>query len=207
MNFLARFLSVVLHPLLLPTYIMALLAFQLPAALFPISAESVPGFLMLIFIMTFALPVLNISFFRLFGTISSFSMEERRERVLPFAFITILYGVVTYLFYSKTRISLDDNLLRMLLIIDALVLIATVITLFYKVSVHALAACGMLGILLPLNRVAENGSLLLPTLIALILTGMVMSARLQLNAHTPREVWVGAVTGLGVACIGMLLLF
>lgn len=207
MNILARIISVVFHPLLMATYLLALLSFVLPSALYPINLESRNSFLILILLMTFVLPALNISMFRIIGAISSFSMEVRSQRVMPFLLITIIYGVVTVLFFFKSRISIDDNLFKLLLIIDCLVLVATIITLFYKVSIHSLGVTGILGILLPLNKVAENNALFLPTLALIVIAGVVMSARLQLNAHTPREVLVGALTGFAIGFFGMLILF
>ena len=207
MNILARVISFVFHPLLMATYLLGLLSFMLPAALYPINAESRFSFLLLIFIMTFVLPALNISFLRLIGTVSSFTMEKRRERIRPFFLITVIYCFVTYIFSVKTRVSTDDNLFRFLLIIDLLVITATVITFFYKVSVHSIGIMGLLGVIVPLNRVAENNDLLIPTLILVVIAGLVMSSRLQLNSHTPREVLVGAVTGFSVGFLGMIVLF
>jgi membrane-associated phospholipid phosphatase len=60
---------------------------------------------------------------------------------------------------------------------------------------------------MPLNKAVENGSLLWPTLIVLIVAGLVMSARLYLNAHTPREVLYGALAGFSIGFFGMIFLF
>jgi hypothetical protein len=186
---------------------MGLLAYYLPGALYPISADVLWGFLLIIFLMTFAIPVLGISFLRIFGNISSFKMEDRRERIYPFFFTSLFYLIVTYLFYSKTRISLDDNLLKILIIVDALVVISAAITIFYKISVHSLAVSGIVGILLPLNRVAVDNSLFYPTLLLVVIGGAVMSSRLKLNAHTTGEVLLGAAVGLVVGLGGMIYLF
>jgi membrane-associated phospholipid phosphatase len=40
-----------------------------------------------------------------------------------------------------------------------------------------------------------------------LLAGIIMSARLQLNVHTPREVMIGSVAGLATGIGGMFLLF
>jgi membrane-associated phospholipid phosphatase len=206
-NILARFFSVVFHPLLLATYLVAILAIFLPSALYPISIESAPAFLRLIFLLTFVLPLVNVSFFRIFGAIRSFAMESRSERVMPFTLITLLYGVFTYMVYSRWRVGLDDSLLKILIIIDCLVLVATLITVFYKVSVHSLGIAGVIGILLPLNKAVDNDLLFVPMLVAIVVAGLVMAARLQLNAHSPRETLVGAITGFSVGFFGMIFLF
>lgn len=207
MNILARVISFLFHPLLMATYLLGLLAVLLPSALYPVTMESQQSFMLIFFIMTFVLPALNISLFRVLGAISSFSMEKREERVRPFFLITIMYCFVTYILFSKTRISPDDNLFKLLLIIDGLVVLATLITFFYKVSIHSMGVMGILGVFLPLNKVAENNSLFIPTIVLIIIAGLVMSARLQLNSHTPREVLVGALAGFSLGFFGMLFLF
>lgn len=184
-----------------------LFAFSLPAGLDPLKEEGHFNFILLIFCVTFLLPALNIGIFKTFGSIKSLAMEERQERIIPFSFIAILYTVVTYLFYSRTRVSLNDNLLKFFIIIDILVIIATLITLFYKVSVHSMSIWGFIGILLPLNKLSEDGALFYPTLAAIVIAGFVMMARLQLNAHTPREVMVGSMVGFVTSFAAMIIMF
>ena len=183
---LARIISWVFHPLLLATYLFTLFTLLLPAGMDPIRQDGQLKFLFLIFCVTFALPALNIFLFKALGTISSVTLQSRRERMIPFTFVAILYILITWLLYSRTRISINDNLLKFLVIIDVLVVVATLITFFYKVSVHAMAVWAFIGILLPLNKISEEGTLFGPTIIAILLAGAIMSARLQLNAHTPR---------------------
>ncbi|HEX6224580.1 MAG TPA: hypothetical protein VFZ52_09230 [Chryseolinea sp.] len=207
MTLLARIISIVFHPLLLATYLFGLLAFVLPIALDPLKEEGYLNFIFLIFCVTFLFPALNVGIFKTFGSIRTLAMKDRQERILPFAFIAILYIVVTYLFYTRTRIDFNDNLLKFLVIIDGLVLVAAIVTFFYKVSVHSMGMCGMIGILLPLNKISEDGALFYPTIAVIVLAGLVMSARLQLNSHTPREVMIGGVLGFTTSFVMMLILF
>jgi len=206
-NVLARIVSILFHPLLLATYLFALFSLALPAGLDPLKDDGHWNFVFLIFCVTFLLPALNIGIFKTFGSIKSLAMEERQERVIPFSFIAILYIVVTYLFYSRTRVGLNDNLLKFLIVIDILVLTATVLTVFYKISIHSMAIWGFIGILLPLNKVSEDGALLYPTILSIVLAGVIMSARLQLHAHTPREIMVGGMTGFAVTFAAMVIMF
>lgn len=94
-----------------------------------------------------------------------------------------------------------------MMIITAMVVASAIVTLFYKVSVHSVAICGIIGILLPLNNASEEGLLLYPTIGSLAMAGVVMSSRLQLNAHVPREVLVGAVMGFAIGFGGVISLF
>lgn len=111
------------------------------------------------------------------------------------------------MFHYKFNVGLGDNVFKLMLIIDGLVLISTLITFFYKLSIHSVAICGLLGIIMPLNKVAEGNQLLFSTILLILLAGIVMSSRLQLNAHTPREILIGSVTGLLTGFLGMIILF
>jgi hypothetical protein len=197
----AHVISVVFHPLLMTTYLFIVLFIYLPTLLLP--ARTSLWLLFLIFLMTFLLPSLNFLFFRFTGTIRDLALAEKRDRILPFAFISILYCVVTYMFYWKFPV---PNLLKLMMIITSMVIICAIITPFYKLSVHSLAIWGIIGILIPLNQ-ATDGALLYPVSLGVVIAGVVMSARLLLNAHVPREVLVGSVLGFTLGFGGMMYLF
>lgn len=134
-------------------------------------------------------------------------MVERHDRIIPFVFITLFYLMMTGLFYWKFQIGFEDNVFRFLVIIDLLVIASTIITFFYKISVHSMGICGLLGMLIPLNRISEDHSLFYPTLGLLIVAGVVMSSRLQLNVHTTREVLLGGVIGFSISLLAMFYFF
>ena len=189
------------------TYMCAILMYTMPLALDPIRQEVFTGFLVVIFLVTFLLPAINIAIFRMFGSISSLEMQNRRDRILPFLFIALLYAGMTYLFYWKFKIDFTHNILKFLVIMNLLVIGAALATLFYRVSIHSIGVCGLLGVLIPLNKVSEDDVLFYPILAIIVAAGIVMSSRLQLNAHTPREVMIGAVLGFTISFVSMLVLF
>ncbi len=94
-----------------------------------------------------------------------------------------------------------------MMIVSAMVVFATVVTFFYKLSVHSLAICGIVGMMLPMNKVSDMNSLLIPTTIVIVIAGIVMSSRLALNAHTPREILIGSVSGFTIGFFGTIILF
>ena len=191
----------------MPTYFFSLLALTIPGLLEPITPLLHGQFLLFIFLVTGMLPILNVGIFKVFGTIRSFAMVSRRERLLPFAFISAIYIVVTYLFHLHARMNLNDNFLKFMVIIDMLVVVATIATFFFRVSVHSVCIWGLVGILIPLMKITEVNSIFYPTLGVIVLAGFIMSARLEAGAHNPREVMWGAVLGLATGVSGMLLLF
>ena len=203
MTKLSNIISTVFHPLLMTTYLVLLLGFFFPPMLM-LPKDKVFVFASVIFGITFVLPVVNILIFKQFNMISSLTMMDRKDRIVPFIFITALYVAVAALFYY--RIHLSANFTKIMAVTAAMVVFACIITFFFKVSIHSLAIWGALGIILPLNKAAGAG-LISATVFLLVAAGLVMAARLQLNAHTPREILVGALVGLCTGFGGMVILF
>ncbi|MDZ7649861.1 MAG: phosphatase PAP2 family protein [Cytophagales bacterium] len=204
MRILATIISIIFHPLLLTTYLVLLLGFYFPSLLM-IAPENFKIILAFVFCFTFLLPAVNILVFRLFGTISSYTLDTRRERIVPVLAISLIYVVTTFLFYNKLRFSSNFN--HLILLVTVLVVVSSLLTLFYKVSIHSLGVWGGIGIILPLNKALEQSNLLWPTAIALVIAGLVMSSRLYLNSHTPRQVLVGSLVGFSIGFLGIIFLF
>jgi membrane-associated phospholipid phosphatase len=201
---LATIISIIFHPLLLTTYLVSLLGFYFPSMLM-IAPDDFKIILAFVFCFTFLLPAVNILVFRLFGTISSYTLDTRRERIVPVLAISLIYVVTSFLFYNKLRFSSNFN--HLILLVTVLVVVSSLLTLFYKVSIHSLGVWGGIGIILPLNKAMEQSDLLWPTAIALVIAGLVMASRLYLNSHTPRQVLVGSLVGFSIGFLGIIFLF
>ena len=199
----AQIVSIVFHPLLLTTYLVLLLGRWMPAMLL-VRQEHLLTFVAFIFGITFVLPALNVMVFRQFGMIASWKMGTRQERILPFVFNSVVYLLIAILFIYKVHLS--TSFAKLMLVIAILAVAGTVCTFFFKVSIHSLGWAGLVGIVLPLNN-ATNGTLLLPTAVLIVIAGVVMSARLKLNVHTPQEVMVGGLAGFAISIAGMNFLF
>lgn len=203
----AKIISIVFHPLFMVTWLFTVFAFYFPSGLDPISSEVYFDFIIRITGVTFLMPAVIIGLFKIFGTVQSVTLVNRKERIAPFFFMAVIYTGIIFMLSSQQRISVHDNLLKFLIITDALVLVSFLTTLFYKVSIHSLAIWGVVGILLCLNKIAEDGRLFYPLLVSLVIAGLVMSSRLKLHVHTVREVWLGAVLGIVTSYSAMIVLF
>lgn len=189
------------------TYLLTLFAFYFPAGLDPLHSAIFFDFIIRFSGVTLMIPLVVLGLLRILGSVQSITLVKRKERIIPFFFMSVMYTAIIIMLATQQRISLHDNLLKFLIITDALVIVSFLTTLFYKVSVHSLATWGFVGILLPLGRMSEDGALFYPVLISILVAGLVMSSRLTLQVHTVREVWLGAVLGIGVSFFGMTILF
>jgi hypothetical protein len=201
---LASFISYVLHPLLMPTLLLLILLFFLPQSLQPVSGRIALLIILLVFITTFIIPALSIIGLRSTMTISSIKLTSRSERVLPFTFITLFYGITTYLFHSK--IEINDTILAIFVGATVLVAFLTIITIFFKISVHAAGAGCMLGYLLSIMLIFPEHDLMWAVIAIVVMAGMILSARLYLNAHTPVEVYSGFTLGLFISFFSLYFL-
>jgi hypothetical protein len=207
MSQLAKIISVIFHPLLLPTYWTILMAKVLPRGLEPFHETQHLHLIGLIFIMTFFLPIVFFGLLKAIGLIPAMDMYDRKARIKPFIFITLWYVIVALQLVLRDQITMDDSFMKFMIIIDILIFVGTLFTFFFKISIHSIGMWGLVGMLVGLSFFQEDDVLLIPLVVVLALSGIVMSARLQLNAHTPKEIAAGSVVGLLVSITGILLLF
>ena len=205
---LAIGISAVMHPLLITTYLFALLFFYASLIAQPMSATAAQYILLALFITTFVLPIicivaLRFSALRADHRLSAFSLSGRRERIVPFFFTGVFYIITTYMFAEKFRVNLV--LVVILAAITALILLVSTITLFAKVSAHAAGGGALVGFLIGLSVQYPQVSLLMPILLAVVLTGSVMSSRLYLNLQSAASVWGGVALGFVISLSAVLL--
>jgi membrane-associated phospholipid phosphatase len=196
-------LSLLMHPLPLPSLMFALVLLFAPELMLAGNMEIRWRLMALLFLATFALPALSVLTLRLFGNLPSLTMTRREDRRIPFLFVSAIYMTVTIFFY---RIFPQIPFVVLgLMSITACLLVLTAISLFWKISAHGIAAGGVTGFMAGLVVHYHNQDLVYPLSILLVLSGAVMWARLYLNHHTPSEVWTGWFAGFSI-CISMVLL-
>lgn len=201
---IANFLSVVFHPLVVPTLIYAIIFGFAPILARPLSNVALLYILAAIFVTTFVIPLCSIALMRFSAYIPSLSMEERKDRIVPFLFVSVFYAITTYLFYAKMQ--LNTVLIIIMLTITVISFFAAVVTMFWKISVHSIALSGMVGFFVALMVKFSLASLLVPLVLSVLIAGVVMSSRLYLNVHKPSEVLIGGLVGF-VFSAGVIFLF
>ena len=197
---LAKIISVVFHPVFMPVYGMIIIFFS--PTLFgylPVAVKKLLLFVLLI--NNVFLPLSLLPYLKYRNHISSWSMDNRRERMLPLFFAAILYAATSYII---VRYPVPVFIKTFILGVFIVTLALTVINMWWKISIHATAAGAMVALVLVLSLKMDS-LMLWPLLAVIISAGLVLSARLKLNAHTPPEVWWGFLSGLTV--MGLLIWF
>jgi hypothetical protein len=201
-SFFSKVISVIMHPLWMPSYLFFCFSIFPPS----FTENEIRGYALslIVLLLTGVLPAFNLILFRILGTIPDLTLKERKDRLMPFMFITMVYAGSAYLFYQQYPISWAYKLL---LLTASACMIGTLFTLWFKISIHALAVSATAVIIVFSEFSDGEGLLLLPAIGAVLISGVVMSARLWLEAHTMKEVFAGAAAGVIVATAGMIILF
>ena len=156
-------------------------------------------------VLTIVLPFVSILLLRLTSNLSGFAMEERRERLWPLIFTAVYYGATVYWFAFRLQVS--TPMLAILTAIFCTIAAMTIITLFWKISVHSAGAWGGVGILLGILHNSAEFQLVWILLITILLAGLLSSARLYLKAHSFSQVLAGGLAGFTICyfCIYLML--
>ena len=196
---LTQFISIILHPIFMPILALHLTLLVLPSLAFTLSQNLLLIYGILIF-STMVLPLISIFWLMQKGKVSSLEMSNHKERSLPL-FKTVIWMSFGYyllqnlLFYTPI---LKAELLGAILII----LLAAIISKFWKISLHLLGIGGVVGVFIALQII--HGDFLYLLLLFILLSGLLGVARIKQKAHNYAQVYAGFLVGLSVELITLL---
>ena len=195
----AGVISVLFHPMLMPSYALVLLLNLNYFISYDYTFEIKAYLVVFVFIMTFALPAILMVLLKKVRAIESLKMDDRKERMLPLAMMAVIY-YITYYSLRRTGILITFNLF--LLGTTIVTLFTLVVNMYTKISLHMVSMGGIAGALLGLllNYPIDLQWMLY---LLILLSGLVGYARLTVSNHTLRQVYNGFMMGFVI----MLALF
>jgi hypothetical protein len=200
---IARFLSVLLHPVFIPL-IAAVIVFRLGFYPFSFYApKAMYVVLAIVFIFNVVTPVFFIYLFKKSGIISSFTLDERRDRILPlFAYALMLY--LSSVIFRQWDL---PQLWHVILLLTAmLTLFVLLISVFSKISFHLSGWGGLTGMIMFLIYAYGVQYFLLLSAVVFC-AGLAAWSRATLEKHKAGEI----ITGFIMACLimfsGLYLIF
>ncbi|WP_304233800.1 hypothetical protein [Jiulongibacter sediminis] len=199
----AAYISYLFYPGLIPTYLLAVLYFVAPYLVSIEGYPTVAKLLLLFFVLlyTFIFPSLMVYWLYKRGQIKSLTMEEPKERRIPYLITVVSSGFLAYFFAQKSSMLLPSALIIGL--ITLVIALVAVINLKWKISAHSAAIGGVIGAFFTLRIHYDESLLNVPFFTALFIGGLVLSARLKLNAHTPLQIAAGFLLGLFISIFGV----
>ncbi len=179
-----------LHPIVIPTIGVMLYFLLIPNNFGSKQKLAVLG---LIFATTYLIPLFILILFKKIKLIKSFRAETISERKIPVIVMIILFYLL------GNTLQNIPNLRDLGLLFYATSLGLIFIYLFFafkiKTSIHLLSLGISTGFFMVLGSIYSQ--FFLPViLVAFLLAGLLASARLHLNAHTTKEVYLGFLFGI-----------
>jgi len=196
---LTQLISILLHPMFMPLLALHLTLLVLPSLAFTLSQNLLLIYGILVF-STMILPLVSIFWLMRKGKVSSLEMSNHKERSLPL-FKTVIWMSFGYyllqnlLFYTPI---LKAELLGAIIII----LIAAIVSKYWKISLHLMGIGGVVGVFIALQII--HGDFLYLLLLFILLSGLLGVARIKQKAHNYAQVYVGFLVGLSVELITLL---
>lgn len=188
-SFLAKGISFVFHPLLIPSIGFLFLFYS--GFYFSMLTWDVKRFILLIvFFTTCLLPLLTLALLS-FNKRFNLAMGKSTDRVMPLMFSAIYYYIGYYLLgrlpiFPIYRVFLISTILVIILLM--------IVSLRWKISNHMAAIGGLTGALVALSlRLQINTSIVIS--LFFLIAGLVGSSRLLLKKHNSLQVYTGYALG------------
>ncbi|EHQ29212.1 phosphatase PAP2 family protein [Mucilaginibacter paludis] len=190
----SHIVSIILIPLLAPTYLFAIILFYFPHLTSIVSIGDKLLSILYIFIATTLLPFIVVFILYKRKVIRTLTLDNKEDRVIPQAFSCVIYTATCLLLVYKVGAT---NALTLSMVAVAISVIGlTLITPYWKISTHACGSWGLFAILYDLNSRFPVQSFQPLYYTILFLTVSVCFARLYLKVHTPMQVLAGSVMGV-----------
>jgi hypothetical protein len=191
----AQIISIGFHPLLLPTFSAMLICFAVPHYFAHLSPSQERLSVIVIFIFTFLFPMFAIFLMKRLELISSFEMQDGKERIFPIIAIGSFYIWMYFYFKPSYRFPMANPLFANMLMGAILaIFFSFIINLFKKISLHAIGMGSLVAVLFSLLGISVYDLRFL-LIILIVLAGIVGTARLILKAHEQDEIWIGYLVG------------
>ncbi len=199
-HILAKSISGLFHPLLMPIYLSAVMLF------FPVFAPLIPLRLKWIILGVVSycfmlLPVTILLILHRYGKIESIHLEKRSDRFLPMFLITICYVIGLRV---MAVFDAPGTLLLIMRGVTLAILMVAIVSVFWKISAHMTGIGGAFGISVLLSMMYfQNLSHLAISIV--LLAGLLAWSRLYLKHHNYRQVYYGFFLGFIAMMISFLL--
>ena len=208
-KYLAWFISIICHPLLIVTYMLILLLLINPYAFGfnGIEDKNSKILILTMFLSTFFIPLMSILMMRALGIVPSMTMPNKEDRILPYIVTGIFYlAMFRYLLYFQEIPSLYKSA-----VLGSIIglFLAFFINIFSKISMHAVGIGGLLGMVIITMLIVSYDTFTINIgllgiyeislncifMLTIILTGLVATSRLILKAHSMQDLYGGFIVG------------
>ncbi len=195
----AKIISYIFHPVFIPVYV-AWFLINIQPYLFASFTEWRKTTTMIQFLVMYSFfPLVTTLLLKGLGFISSIHLKTQRDRIIPYVICMIYYFWVWYVLYRQPEYP------RAIVQFSLAIFIASIGGLlannYIKVSMHAISV-GVLSIFMMTLALSQEINFGVYVSVAILITGLVCTARFIASDHSQEEVYVGLIIGIASQLIG-----
>lgn len=212
----ARIVSFLFNPLLIPTYMLVVLIAVNPY-IFGVNSlgDELSRLLLLrIFLSTFLIPMVAITMLRTTGLISSLDMQDKKERIGPYIITGVFYLWMARNFIGSEAVPTAYTVFMLGATIA--LFLAFFINVFSKISAHTVGMGALVGMVIITMFMFSYDSFIVAgwnlnmnivLIAAVLLAGLVGTARQILHPYHPNDLYGGYLVGFLSQIIALRFIF
>lgn len=192
-QFLAKLISYVFHPLFVPVYIAWFLITVQPYLFVSFTpAQKILTILRFVIMYSF-FPLITVLLAKALGFLDSIFLKTQKERVIPYIACGVYYFWMCYVLRNQPQFSKEVVLLSMAIFLASS--IGLLVNIYMKVSMHAISM-GILLMFMTILAFTQAGNYSIYLSLAVLIAGVVCTARFIVSDHTPAEIYTGLLVGI-----------
>ena len=189
----AKIISYIFHPVFVPVYV-GWFMINIQPYLFVSFTEWKKTTTMIQFAVIYAFfPLITVSLLKGLGFINSIYLKTQRDRVIPYIACMIYYFWAWYVLYKQT--DYPDTVIQFALAIFIASIGGLMANIYMKVSMHAISMGVMVAFMI-LLAFTQSISFGFYISVAVLIAGLVCTARFLISDHTQKEVYGGLLIGV-----------
>lgn len=201
-NRIAKGISILLHPVFVPSYLIIALKLLAPLPLFYLffGNKIFLALWVMVFVYTALIPFLLVYLLYRSKYVSDITLSVRKERPKVYLLVSGFYVALGYFLQSRGNVFLPTSVIIYTMAVNIIGLF--LFSFFDKISAHLAGLGGAIGIFFGIFYRYGEKNLIPVLLILIVITAITASARLSLGAHNLRQVTLGSIWGAVVGFIG-----
>ncbi len=194
----AVLLSYIFHPIFIPLYASLFLVYVHPSYFSGFSDENKFRTILIVAQNAVFYPLFCVALLKGVGFIDSIYLRTQKDRIIPYIASGIFFFWTFLLF--KQQVSYPRIISSFFLGVFLSSSAALLANIYFKISLHAIALGGWLGLFLV---VARSNTMLMtwPLAVVILICGVLCTARLVLGHHTSKDVYAGLFLGLAMQLV------
>jgi hypothetical protein len=189
----AKLISYIFHPLFIPVYI-SWLVVETQSYLFGVFSEWEKTIFIARFgVMYIMFPLVSVLLMKALGFVNSIRLKTQRDSIIPYIVCMIYYWWMWYVLHNQPEYP------RQFVILSLGIFLASIGGLManinIKISMHAIGA-GLMAAFVMLLGFSQDTNFGIYISIAILLAGIICTARFIDSDHTAKEIYVGLFVGI-----------